>query len=298
MSRRSTLQTFKNWAVYRALRIFAAMARRLPLSLGRGAGSSLGLLAHAVVRRERAKALRNIAVAFPEKTDRERRRIIRDTFIHLGRSLFEICWLPNLNAPRMSRSTTFEGLENMKAAVAEKRGVVLFTGHCGNWEWMAAAIALSGFDMNVIARELYDPRINDFVVKSRAQFGVRSIGRGSSASAREILQTLKGGSILGVLIDQNIKAEGAEVPFFGKPAFTPTGPAKLAIRAGAVAIAGFIERQGDRQIVRFESPVITSRSDDAVALTTQMTSAIENHIRRVPSQWVWMHDRWKNRSRK
>lgn len=295
MSRKSTRQTFKNWAVYQGLRGFSAVARRLPLTLGRRAGSALGIVAHLVVRRERLKALRNIAVAFPDKSERERRAIVRSTFTHLGQSLFEICWLPNLDAAALARTTTFEGLENLRTAVGENRGVVLFTGHCGNWEWMAAAIALAGFDMNVIARELYDPRINDFVLASRGRFGVRSIGRGSTSSAREILQTLKKGSILGVLIDQNIKAEGADVPFFGKPAFTPTGPARLAIRAGAVAIAGFIERQETRQVVRFEKPVLTNRTDDAVELTARMTAAIENHIRRVPSQWVWMHDRWRHR---
>jgi len=281
--------------VFQGLRGVAAVARLIPLSVGRRIGTLLGILAHSVVRRERRKALRNIAVALPEKPERDRARLIRETFIHLGRSLFEICWLPNLTPARLPLDTTFEGLDNLRAAVDEKRGVVLFTGHCGNWEWMAAAIALAGFDMNVIAREIYDSRINDFVVTSRGRFGIRSIGRGSSSSAREILQTLKQGSILGVLIDQNIKAEGADVPFFGRPAFTPTGPAKLAIRAGAVAIAGFIERRGDRQIVRFEAPIITSRNDDAVELTARMTTAIENHIRQVPAQWVWMHDRWKSR---
>jgi KDO2-lipid IV(A) lauroyltransferase len=161
---------------------------------------------------------------------------------------------------------------------------------------MAAAIALAGFRMNVIARQLYDSRINDFIVESRRRFGVETIGRGTTAAARDILQTLRGGDVLGLLIDQSIKAETAPIPFFGMAAPTPIGPARLAARSGAMAIAGFIERQADGiQRIRFEEPIPTSRDTDPIELTARMTAAIEAQIRRVPEQWVWMHDRWRER---
>jgi len=132
-------------------------------------------------------------------------------------------------------------------------------------------------------------------VRSRARHGVTSIGRGSASSAKEILQTLKRGAILAALIDQNIDAECANVPFFGVPAPTPTGPARLACRAGAMAIAAFIERRDGMQIVTYGEPIPTSRETDPVELTATMTLAIESQIRRVPEQWVWMHERWKAR---
>jgi KDO2-lipid IV(A) lauroyltransferase len=214
---------------------------------------------------------------------------------HLGQSLFEIAWIANLTKETLSHTTRFEGLEHMQAALAPGRGAVLFTGHCGNWEWLAAAIALSGFQMNTIARDIEDDRLNRFIVGVRSAHGVGSIGRGSENAARTLLQTLRGGTILGALIDQSIRADSVDVDFFGRPAPTPIGPARIAIRAGAAAITGFIERRGPIQHVRFDAPIFTSRDDDPAALTAQITSRIEEQIRRVPDQWVWMHDRWRPR---
>lgn len=295
MRRRGPLQRLKNWIIYRALLLLSAAGRSLSLPTARRFGRRLGRLAWHVVPKERKKALRHLALAFPGMDDVARSAIARRMFEHLGTSLLEIAWLPNLSASNLHDLTLYEGLEHFRAAVDAKKGVILFTGHCGNWEWMSSAIGLLGFDMRALARELYDPRINDFVVASRAQHGVKTIGRGSTSSAREMLSTLRGGGILGALIDQSIDAEGTDVPFFGRPAYTPCGPATIAIRTGAAAIAGFIERRGDMQLLRFEPPVFTAKSDDPVELTAKMTAAIEAQIRHVPEQWVWMHDRWKVR---
>jgi Kdo2-lipid IVA lauroyltransferase/acyltransferase len=295
MARRSRFKALKNGLLYRALLGAFAVGRNMSLDGARATGRRIGGLAHLVAARERRKALETAAVAFPEWTPERRAAMVASAFRHLGESLFEILWMPNLDRPTMERTTVFEGLENMRRAIEPGRGVVLFTGHCGNWEWMAASIALAGFEMNVIAREIYDPRINDFIVESRARFGMKTIGRGTGDAARDILKTLRTGAILGVLIDQNIRAESAKVPFFGRPVETPVGPARLAIRAGSAAIAGFIERREGRQVIRFEEPIATSRDMDAVELTGRLTQSIENQIRMVPEQWVWMHQRWRDR---
>ncbi|HXI12181.1 MAG TPA: lysophospholipid acyltransferase family protein [Thermoanaerobaculia bacterium] len=292
---RSLFQTFKNSVIYYGVRVATAIGRTLTLGGARSVGVLVGRLAYRVVPKERDKALRNLALAMPELPEETRRRIARAVFHNLGRSLFEICWLPKLDEPRLRATTTIAGLEHFQAAVDRGRGVVLFTGHCGNWEWMASAIGLLGFRMNVIAREIYDPRLNEFIVASRAAQSVKTIGRGSASSAREILQTLKNGDILGVLIDQNIKAENVMVPFFNRPAPTPIGPAKLAIRSGAAVIVGFIEFRDGKQLIRFQPPIFPTRSDDPAELTATLTAAIEEQIRQAPEQWVWMHERWKVR---
>lgn len=267
----------------------------MSLSAARRAGRGIGRLACTVVPKERKRAERNIADAMPELDDVERDRIIHAMFRHLGESLFEISWLPNLNESLLDRTTRFTGLEHLQEAVAWGRGVVLFTGHCGNWEWMSAAIGLSGIPMNAVGRQIYDPRINQFIVESRRRHRVETIGRGSGNAARDILATLRKGHVLGVVIDQSIRTESVDVPFFGRPAPTPVGPARLAIRAGAAAIAGFIERRDGMQHIRFEPPIATSRDDDPAQLTAKMTQSIEDQIRRVPEQWVWMHKRWTPR---
>lgn len=287
--------SIKNDVIWNGLRASSTVGRSMSLSAARRSGRGIGRLAHMVVRKDRERALRNLAEAIPELDAGSRADIIGRMFRHLGESLLEISWLPNLRKDNLPLTTKFEGLENLERAVAAGKGVVLFTGHCGNWEWMAASIGLSDIPMNVVGREIYDRRINEFIVESRRRQRVETIGRGSGAAARDILATLRKGHVLGVLIDQSIRAESVEVPFFGRPAPTPVGPARLAVRAGAAAIAGFIERRDGMQHIRFEEPVLTSRSDDPAELTAAMTAAIERQIRRVPDQWVWMHKRWTPR---
>jgi KDO2-lipid IV(A) lauroyltransferase len=275
--------------------LLARLARALPLRSGTALGRGLGRLAWHVVRRERKKALRHLALAFPDTTESYRVRVAKAMFRHLGESIFEICWIPRLTPSRLAQTTTVEGLDNLRAAVDAGRGVILFTGHCGNWEWLCATIALSGFKLKAFAREIDDPRLNDFITAIRASQGVKTIGRGSTVSARALLHALRNGEVLGLLIDQSTRVESVDVPFFGMPAPTPVGPARIAIRSGAMAIAAFHERRGGRHHVRFEPPVPTSRDDDPSALTLKMSEAIESQIARVPEQWVWMHERWQRK---
>ncbi len=286
----------RNTLLVGALGVISRVVRVLSLSAAQRIGDGLGWLAWHLVRRDRQKALSMIEIAMPDAKPEDRQRIVRACFRHLGTSLMEVAWLPNLDKARADRLVEWEGLEHLEAAVAHERGVVLFTGHCGNWEWMAAAIALAGFRMNVIAREIEESRFNDYIVASRARFGIDTIGRGSSSSAREIIRTLRGGSILGVLIDQNIRTEVVKVPFFGHPAPTPVGPAKLAVKSEAVVIAGFAERRDGRHHIRFEPPIDTREIRDPREITRIMTESIEAQVRRVPEQWVWMHKRWRDRS--
>lgn len=293
---RSPARKFRDRLVYKALRLVGVTARRIPLKTGRLVGHLIGTFAFLVLRRERRKSVKHVATAFPELSPARHQTIVRKMFGHLGASLFEICWIPNLDPDRLAATTDFENLHHLRDAVDAGQGVVLFTGHCGNWEWLGASMALVGFDVNTIAREISDSKMNDFIVEIRSLHGVRTIGRGSAASARAILQTLRSGTILAMLIDQNIEAENVEVPFFGIPALTPVGPARLAIRSGAAAIAAFIERRGSRQHVRFEAPIYTQKGDDPRELTRTMTESIERQVRRCPEQWVWMHKRWRTRN--
>lgn len=278
------------------LLLVAASVRRLPLRVARGVGGSLGALAWHVARRERRIALRNISRVFPDWSDSRRRDTIRAMFRHLGVSLFEILWLPNLDAATIERTTIFEGLDRTLELVDAGRGVAVFSGHCGNWEWLAYAAGMAGRPVSVLQRERNEAELNQFITETRLRAGVRTIDRGSTAAGRELIQAVRRGGILAFLIDQNIRTESAKIPFFGLPAPTPIGPAKLAIRTGAYVVSAFIERRADgMQIVRFHEPRGVSRGDDPIALTTALTRDIEEQIRRAPEQWVWFHERWRER---
>ena len=290
-----TRRAFRARAIYRLLVVIGAIGRRIPLPIGRALGRALGTLAWHLLKRERNKALRNIAVAFPEWSDAKRRATIKAMFRHHGMSLFEIAWLPNVTRENLAETSDIDGLDAVLAKIDEGRGVVAFTGHCGNWEWVAYAAGLHGRPMTVMQRERNEADLNRFIVELRARAGIRTIDRGSAGAGREMIQNLKRGGMTCFLIDQNIRAESAKVPFFGHPALTPIGPAKLAIRTGAMIALAFIERRNGRQQIRWTGPFETSRDDDPIALTARITAAIEDQIRRAPEQWVWMHDRWRER---
>ena len=131
-----------------------------------------------MLRHDRRRALANIAAAFPDWTPRQRRTTIRTMFHHLGMTLAEVLWLPNLDAETCARTTTFEGLENLRPG----EGMIGITGHCGNWEWIAHAIALRT-PLTVLHRGRDEPKMNLFITELRAKVGITTIDRGSTAAA-------------------------------------------------------------------------------------------------------------------
>jgi KDO2-lipid IV(A) lauroyltransferase len=290
------LRAFRARVLYRVFAATTALARRIPLRTGRVLGRMLGTVGWHVLRRDRRKALAQLRIAFPDWDDAQRLRTIRAMFLHLGMCLFEIGWLPNLTAANRDETTTFEGIDRVMELIDAGHGMVVFTAHCGNWEWLSYATGTFGRPSAVMMRERDDSAFNQWITELRARSGFRSIHRGSAHSAREIIQAVRNGGILGFVIDQNIRTESVKVPFFGKPALTPIGPAKLAIRTESMAVTAVIERRPDgKQHVRFLEPVQCRRDDDPVALTARVTKEVEEQIRRVPEQWVWMHDRWRER---
>jgi len=290
------LRAFRSRVLYRALLLIGFLGRRLPLRLGQALGRVIGSLAYHVARRERRKALANIAVAFPDWSEPQRRDTIKAMFRHLGMSLFELVWLPNLRVESLGKTTLFEGLEPIAEIVRSGRAVIGFGAHCGNWEWMANAIAVTGMAVTALQRERSEAGLNEFILRIRAHAGVRTIDRGSPGAGRELIRSLRRGNLVGFLIDQSLRTESVKVSFFGKPALTPIGPARLAIRGEAVAVCVLAERRPDgTHHIRFSEPVQTRRDDDPVELTARMTGLIEEQIRRAPAQWVWMHDRWRDR---
>jgi KDO2-lipid IV(A) lauroyltransferase len=275
----------------------AAIARRLPLATIRAFGRALGSFAWHVARSERRKALANIAAAFPEWPPAKHRDTIRAMFRHLGATLLEMLWLEKLDAATRTATTTFENDEPIAAIFRSGRGVVAITAHCGNWEWLAYCVSTYfAVPVSVMQRERNEADLNRFLVETRAHAGIKTIDRGSATAGRELIQAVKRAGFLAFLIDQNIRAESAKVPFFGRGALTPIGPAKLAIRTGAMIVTAFIQRMPNgQQHIRFNTPIETKRDDDPIALTARLTADIEEQIRRAPEQWVWMHDRYRER---
>ena len=283
------LRAFRGRVVYAVVSVLGVVFRLLPLSLARFIGSQIAYALSPFFRRDINRADANLAAAYPEWTKRQRRATLRALERHMGATFAEFLWLPKVD---LARTTTYEGKEFI---TGRKGGMIAITGHCGNWEWAAHAIGAIA-PVTTMQRARDEEHINRLITRMRARRNVRSIDRGGASTGREMIRALRDGHLLAFLIDQNIRAESVKVPFFGRPALTPIGPARLAIRAGVPVVCIFDERLADgRHVIRIHPPLETSKDDDPILLTARITEIIEEEIRLRPQQWVWFHDRWRER---
>ncbi len=291
------LRTVRDDIGYLGVRALLGGARAVPLPLLRALGRTLARLAFGFPGRDRGRARRHLAEAFPEQEPAWQRTVLRRCAGHLGALLGEVAWLWSAAPEAILARTEFVGLEHLTGALGAGRGALLVTGHCGDWEWLNLGLGAAGVPMTVAVREVYDPRLDEVVRRLRGRFGCESAMRGRGAGAK-LLQALQRGRVIGLLIDQDIDAPGAFIEFFGRPAWTPTGAALLALRTGCPVVTGFATRLPDGTMrLAFDPPVPLPAGDDpetdAARLTATLTARIERQIRMHPEQWVWMHKRWR-----
>jgi Kdo2-lipid IVA lauroyltransferase/acyltransferase len=274
-------------------RLLAASFGLLSYTAAQRLGAGIGLLAWHLARRDRRRSLDHLTIAFPEESAARRRAIARASFRHLGITLGESLRYLYRDPREFEHRVRVEGWDEVEALRRAGRSLLLVTGHCGNWELLAVPITVRGLAVAAVARAADQPGLNDLIVELRRRYGTETVERGAPGSARQLLRVLRAGGALAMLIDQDVRVEGAWVPFFGRPAYTPLGAARFALRRGAAAVPMFIERLGDgTHLARFHPPL--DLPADETAATALMTEAIEAHIRRVPEQWVWMHRRWRH----
>jgi KDO2-lipid IV(A) lauroyltransferase len=209
-----------------------------------------------VLREARRLSLEHLALALPELDARRREEVVRAMFRGHVRSVIEIALMRDI-ARRLDEVVSVEGLEVMDEALAAGRGVVAITGHIGNWELLAAFFGLRGYPVTVIATPVKGERLNAENVAVRAEVGVETVLREGPGASRQILRTLKRGRILAILMDQATRGQATPVPFFGRLAWTPIGPALLAERTGARLVGVFIHRRADgRHVISVRRPEV------------------------------------------
>ena len=247
-----------------------------------------------IVPRLRQVALRNLAMALPEKSEAERALIADGVFRSIARMLVAVARFPTIHRDNVSEWIRYEGYCHYEKALECGKGVLFATAHLGNWELSAFAHALLSGPMHVLVRALDNPRL-DALVESRRKLS----GNGlllKKDFARGLLKALARNQAVGILIDQNASLEeGVFVDFFGIPACAGTGFAKLAARTGAQVIPGFAlwSEAEQRYVLRFYPAVkITGDPEDD---TRRLHKLLESVIREYPDQWLWIHRRWKTR---
>jgi KDO2-lipid IV(A) lauroyltransferase len=272
----------------------------LPRPLARAVGIALGRLVFLLHGRLRRVGTRNLELAFPEKTAAERRRILKALFDGLGRQLAEFCLFPRYTKANVDSVAVYQGFENYQAAQQRGKGVIFLTAHLGGWEIGSFVHSLNGHPLHVVVRALDNPRLNALVDRYRCLHGNTTFDK--QDFARGLLGALKAGETVGILMDQNMTPpQGVFVDFFGKPACTASGVARVALRTGAAVVPAFTfwDQAEGKYRVQFDPALELVRSGneeaDAVANTAAFTRVIENYARQYPEQWLWVHRRWKTR---
>jgi len=269
----------------------------MPRRMGLSSFSFLGRVAFALYRKDRERALDNIALAFPQSDPLIVEAMAKGCFAALARNAFDALRLAYLPGERILRLCSVEGEEHLAHACRSGKGVIALTGHIGCWELLAAYFACKGYKVNVIYRDMADKRLDSLITGVRRRHGIPSIPRG--ASAVSAFKVLRRGEILAMLIDQDIDVDGVFVPFFGVPAHTPRGAATFALRSGAaiVPLAIHMQPDGNHHITVLPEleppPADRSEGERIDELTRRCAQAVEGLIRIYPQQWVWFHDRWR-----
>jgi KDO2-lipid IV(A) lauroyltransferase len=259
--------------------------------------SFLGHSAFALYRKDRERALRNLARAFPESDPMIIAAMAKGCFAALARNAYDALRLVHLPKEKILALCTVEGEEHLWDACHCGHGVIGLTGHIGCWELLAAYFSCKGYKVSVVSRDLYDKRLDSLLVRMRRRHGITSIPRG--ASAVSAFRVLRRGEVLAMLIDQDIDVDGLFVPFFGVPAHTPRGAAAFSLRSGAAIVPLAIHMQPDGShhitvLPALEAPPAELAEEQRIdELTRRCALAVEGLIRIYPQQWVWFHDRWR-----
>ena len=281
---------------YLLVRSLIAMVRLMPRRLVPRTGAVVGFLCYMLDRAHRRTAEQNVAAAFPLRSPREQRAIVRAAFKHFGRLLFEVLKFSTLSREAMLARVEFEGEERVRAAHAQGKGVLFVTGHFGFWELQAMVHALNLQPMAVLARALDNRALNDLLERMRTRTGNSVIYR--AGTIRRVMRTLQAGGGVGILIDQHIQSRDAiQVDFFNRPAATTSLVAALALRTGAPVVPLFALPLGGGRYRMICEPAVqppAGEGPDVIREFTQRcTDVLEMYVRRHPELWLWMHRRWR-----
>lgn len=277
---------------------FIILSKYAPEWCVRGAARTLGFLFKKGSRKHARLVAENLAMAFPEATPEFRRELQNKIYGHFSRVFMEITRTFARGTPQsvLDRSRIIHA-GHLRRALQKKRGLIIFSAHFGNWEWIPLIMrSVLGQDIHSIARPMDNPLIEKKVRNFREIMGSKVIYKQSSL--RTILKRLAGNEIVYLLIDQNtVPREGVFVDFFGRKASTITSVAQLYLKKNIPVVPVFLHYEGAQVVLEVlpEISYVPNGADDLRALTQHLTGLIETQIRKFPEQWLWFHDRWRTK---
>jgi len=282
---------------YLLTRILGTIAKGLSLKALYFIGDWLGDLLFYVIKSRKETALKNLKNVFGnEKCETELLRIVHLNYRHFGKMALEFARIPRLTPNNILEEVPIYNQEVLHEALAKKKGVIVFSGHFGNWEYLAAAVAQIGPPMYAVFKEQKNLLVDAIIKKYRMDLGLLPL-KVKGGAARGIIQALKANAKVLILFDQDAGGKGKFIDFLGRPASTTKGPAQIAIKHKIPAVMAFSLRskKGGIKIVLEKFPDPEQFSNDEAGIIKfieEYNRKLERYIRKYPEQWFWMHRRW------
>ncbi|MDQ0204468.1 lysophospholipid acyltransferase family protein [Pectinatus haikarae] len=264
-------------------------------------GSLLGTFAWFFLPKRKKKMMEQNICETLCMSSEQAHAISKASFVRFGCMLVDFLQYPSFSEKNIARSVTFEGLEHLNAALAEKKGAVMVAGHCGNWELLGAALAYKGFPMVAVTKRQKNNKFERFLnmYRSMPSKGIVLY----KEELRKVIRMLRGNKIPLIFIDIDGKDTGVFIKFLGRRTSTPPGAAILAQMCSCPIIPAFIKQdsRGIHHIKICEPLWLEKREDTDTAVYDMMqhiSFLLENRIRNFPEDWFWLYNRWKTKNRK
>jgi KDO2-lipid IV(A) lauroyltransferase len=284
---------------YYAMKLLSKIICLLPWSLVKLLGAGLGQIALWVTPKWRLKmAAANVqeCLGLPEE---EARSVARQSLAKFGRLVMEVLRFPLLNAQNLRQKVSVDGEAYLKEAYAAGRGVIMATGHFGNWELLGATVGLLGYPILSIARKQNNGAMDRFINEYREMVGQKVAYNRGENGVLAMGRMLKEKHLLGLLYDQDTNDVGVKLKLFGKEVITPAGPAMFSRMFKAPILPIFMHYDQDGHCrAKIYPPLYTAKTkdkeQDLFEVTEKLIKILESEIRSNPPMWFWVHDRWKD----
>ena len=287
------------WIEYIFFQIFRGIVLILPLKSAQRLGSYLGSAAYYCSPRRREITMENLRYAFPDKSTAEHAAIAKGSFQNYGIALVELLWFPNMDDKIIRALIKPRNLDLVQKLYSKGKGLIVLSGHFGNWELVAFGMAyLTKIPFTIIVQNQNNRLVNDVINRHRCLFGNKVVPMG--VSIREIIRTLGNKGVVAIAPDQSGDREGGlYIEFFGRTTATHQGPAAFALRTGTPMLIGFMIRQQDGTYEVMIEEIATDdyngySEENVLDLTRRHVRMLEKYITEYPDHWMWMHRRWKH----
>ena len=273
-------------------KLFISIFKLFPYRVTRSFLANLFVFGTSIFNIRNSLAKKQLEMVFPEKTEKDIKKIIKKMYYHMGLTTAESYFG---NKEKLFKTCEIQGWDNMKSAVKDGKGVILATGHFGNWELAGKYIA-SHFDMAVVGKRQRNRYFDDYTNALRLKDKVIVINKKNAL--RPILKMLSEGFIVSLLMDQNAGKNGVLTDFLGHEASTFVGAAKIAIKTGCPIVPAYAIRKDDGTHLFICEEIILPEGfknnlEDITKFTEIISKRIEKYIYQYPHLWFWVHKRWK-----